>query len=438
MIRIEFEWNDAPDEGDRLESRTMARLMLSIGDQVLTRVLDRSTRSQREGIVIPLHPLAQWLVTQWWSLFYEPWPFLPNIPGPGRSADPAVRAWLHRHCLRTAVPGFASPYVCIFSQGRDVALVGRSDAGDRYQATPVKFLHDIDVSLDRDELRGALTRVVEAVLTRLEGMDEPRVAALRADWLAICSASAPEAEFCRAAGRLGLDPLDVPSWPPNVASWFERTPDGELDGALAMDLLETPDPPTIKPAQHAMFERMVQQFGIQSAMPACGPQFDHAAFHDGYRFAEWIRRALAVADDDSLGDLRDASKVACDRAFVLESASIPEGGSLALTGWRAHSVPVIAARPTGSLQTRRFLWARALYLALRGSARGPRLVTDSRTWDQRASRAFGAELLAPRVGVVAQFEAAAQRFGRDEALSQVAEHYNVSAMVIRHQLDNAA
>jgi len=70
--------------------------------------------------------------------------------------------------------------------------------------------------------------------------------------------------------------------------------------------------------------------------------------------------------------------------------------------------------------------------------RGAGSVQRYGTLNRRVHLNRSAELLAPRVGVVAQFEAAAQRFGRDEALLQVAEHYNVSPMVIRHQLDNAA
>jgi hypothetical protein len=89
------------------------------------------------------------------------------------------------------------------------------------------------------------------------------------------------------------------------------------------------------------------------------------------------------------------------------------------------------------LTTIRFLACRGLYMALRGATRGPRLVTDARTWVQRASRAFAAELLAPRTSALERYAEAERRVGCDEAEVQVARHYDVSPKVIRHQIENA-
>lgn len=437
MIRFEFEWLDVPHEGDALECRTMARLTWKAGDHVLTRVHDRTTRSERDGIYVPLFPLADWLVTSWWSLLYEPWPFFSDIPAPGATAPQPIREWLQRHCVRAAIPGFAGPFTCLFSQGRQISLISRSDPGERYASTPVKFLGESEAALDRDELRGAFTEIVEAVLARVELSADDRVESLRADWQTICNATPAELEFCRAAGRLGLDPLAVETWPPEVAGWFESVAEGQLDSALVTDLLEATDAPRDKPSLHRSLAQIVQRLQLDASMPARGPRFDSpAAFAEGFNLADWIRSALKVAVDAPLADLEAASEAVCERPLTEHTAPIPEGGVLAIAGWGAHA-PTIATREGGSPQARRFLRARALYLAARGAARGPRLVTDARTWDQRASRSFGAELLAPRAGVVALFESAARRFGRDEAELHVAAHYDVNPTVIRRQLDNA-
>lgn len=437
-MRIDFEWLDAPEEGDPLEFSTMARLTCSVGEDVVTRVHDRATRSERDGIHVPLYPLADWLVTHWWSLLYEPWPFLENFSEPGMSVKKPIQDWLQRHCLRAAIPGYASPYTCIYSQGNQASVVSRPDLGNQYTATPVRFLQGSEAAVDRDALRGILSDVVEAVLARVEGVADARVESLRTDWQTICSAPAQEAEFCRAAGRLGLDPLDVDAWPPSVASWFEQVPDGALDSAFVIDLLEAPDLALAKPSQHAAFDQIVRRFNLRTTMNVRGPRFDDApAFVEGYSLASWIRQQLNIADEDRCDDLQTASEVTCGRPFIQESADIPEGRVLAVTGWNAEPHPVVVTRSTGAPHARRFLRARALFLALRGAARGPRLVTEARTRDQRASRAFGAELLAPRAGVITRYEAAVRRFGRDEAELDVASHYNVSPMVIRHQLVNA-
>lgn len=437
MMKIEFEWLDAPEEGDLLEARTMARLAWSVGAHVITRVYDRVTRSERHGIRVPLYPLAQWLVANWWAILYEPWPFESSVPEPGGAVPANVREWLFRHCVRTATPGFAGPFTCIHSQGRKVEVVSRADPEGRYLATPVEFVGASEATGEREAVRGALAQIIEAVLVRLEGLLEPRVDALRADWRAICGANAHEAAFCRAAGRLGLDPFDIAGWPPEVRTWFEQADDGALDSDFMADLLEAPDPSPRKPAQHVALARVVQRYGLGGAGQLFGHQSDApTAFQEGYDGATWIRSQLTLGDDRRLDDLGGASEVACGRSIVHEQAPLPEGRVLAVAGWRSQADPVVVTRSLGAAPARRFLEARALHLSLRGAAHGPRLVTDARTWDQRASRAFGAELLAPRAGVAALFDDAVRRFGREEAELHVAAHFNVHPTVVRHQLSN--
>jgi Zn-dependent peptidase ImmA (M78 family) len=63
------------------------------------------------------------------------------------------------------------------------------------------------------------------------------------------------------------------------------------------------------------------------------------------------------------------------------------------------------------------------------------LVTAAYTDRQKVERAFAAELLAPAQGV-------AERLGNDgvavtsEDIEAVAQHFDVSAMVIQHQVEN--
>jgi Zn-dependent peptidase ImmA (M78 family) len=83
----------------------------------------------------------------------------------------------------------------------------------------------------------------------------------------------------------------------------------------------------------------------------------------------------------------------------------------------------------------RFLFARALHhwLFVDSTAHGPRLLTRGSDWQQAASRAFAAELLAPA-------EALQQRLERGQgdwdADVKLAEEFDVSPRVIVHQRDN--
>ena len=438
--QFDFEWIGTHDSGDPLESRTWARLAWRLGQSTPTRAFDRRARSVRENIYVPLYPLGSWIVAHWWSLLYEPWPMDGPIPGPEADVGEDVQAWLQRHCLRVANRGFASPYACIFSRGRDIAAIGRPDPRGRYTQLPVEFTEDFEGSMDRETARMELASLVEGVLCKLDGSNDERVAALHADWQAICAASPDEAEFCRAAGRLGLDPYDLDDWPDGVREWFERSPPGRLDSGLNIDLLESPDPASVKASQCDALGRITRALALAESSHAFGPVTrDDSAFSSGYSLAQWVRARMGVTPSEPIKDLREATEAACGRALEVDQAhALPDGHLLSVVGWRAGSVPIVATGRTraGRESALRFLWSRGLYMALRETASGPRLVTDAKTWDQRASRAFAAELLAPREHVREQYSEVETRAGRDEADASLAELYNVSPMVIRHQVEN--
>lgn len=449
MIQINVEWDKVPDEGDLLECLSWARLEWTAGRYNFTRVYDRETRSERRAIYVPQYAIANWIVANWWSLLYEPWPFDEVLPNPASETRPEVLEWLHRHCLRAANPGHAGPFACIFSQGRDrIAIVSRRDASEAYPQMRIEFLEEAEHTDSREALQDALSEYVGRVLGRVEGFADDRVVALSEEWQALRGLSSEEEVFCRAAGRLGLDPFDVESWPPGIAEWFESASPEELDSALVVDLMEAPDAERSMMAQHQALRGVVRECGIGTvAATTAAPgdvQTKHASAHlEGYALAGRIRGELRLADDQRLKNVNEASEVACQRALLVhETARISEGRVQAVVGWRPTLSPVLAVRSTSRLEAARFLCARGVYLAQRAKSLGPRLVTDGKSWDQRASRAFGAELLAPRAGVRRLFEEQVRQAGRDEVGSYeaegvVAQHYGVSPMIIRHQLENS-
>ena len=82
----------------------------------------------------------------------------------------------------------------------------------------------------------------------------------------------------------------------------------------------------------------------------------------------------------------------------------------------------------------RFRLARSIFLRhFTDSGRTHRrLATEAHTWEQRASRAFAAEFLAPAAGL-------ARHLGGRASPSEIdglADLYGVSSWAIRHQIDN--
>ena len=83
-VRFRFDWVDAPPSPDRLSRHTMAALSIEADGAIVTAVLDRSSRSLRDHVIVPLAPVAEWLVGNWWHLFHEvenrhrPWSSPPS------------------------------------------------------------------------------------------------------------------------------------------------------------------------------------------------------------------------------------------------------------------------------------------------------------------------------------------------------------------------
>ena len=98
-------------------------------------------------------------------------------------------------------------------------------------------------------------------------------------------------------------------------------------------------------------------------------------------------------------------------------------------------VPVLAAHRPADRSSERFLLARSLFLQANSRPAERRLVTASHTWDQRASRAFAAELLAPA-------SALRDRIRGDTVsarqVAQYADEFGVDTLLIEGQLENHA
>jgi hypothetical protein len=434
-MQFDIEWIGIPDSGDPIESRTWARLVCRVGRTTITRAYDRLAGSIGEGIYVPLYPLAAWIVTHWWTLLYEPWPFGQPLPRPDAVIGEDMLEWVQRHCLRVANPGYAGPFACIFSQGRAVTISCRRDPTGGYRGIQVEFTESADVAVTHEDVRDGLSKFVTSVLRKLEDFPDERVDELRDGWSAICNMRADEQEFCRAAGRLGLHPYDVDAWPDGVSAWLEQAPPGQLDSALMTDLLETPDPAPTKLGQSAAIFRLVTELALDPAVKTPSTASRGAAHADGYALASDIRSKLSLSADDRIADIREVSLPVVGRAMDFREAALPEGRVLAVAGMNANAL--VVARRSEVLTSARFLACRGLYMALEEVGLGPRLVTDARTWTQRASRAFAAELLAPRATVTQRYAEAERRVGRDEAELVVAKHFDVSPRVVRHQLMNA-
>src|SRR3954454_10671405 len=109
-VTFQYEWIDpAGAKGAELRA-TWARLEIDIDGHIVTRAIDGVSRGVRDSLYLPLYPLAEWLVTNWWFLLYE---VEPRRLGTGNG-------YYGRHSLRSAGEGFALPSILFSATGATV------------------------------------------------------------------------------------------------------------------------------------------------------------------------------------------------------------------------------------------------------------------------------------------------------------------------------
>lgn len=159
-------------------------------------MIDQRVRSWRDYVVLPIYPLAEWLVSHWWARRLEP----------ERSGAPDPVPFLQRHFLVHAREGFALPALSILPSGEWVQLRWQAEELPHQQ---ISFPYSGKAWITAPEAQDALGGFITSVVERLDqqGIRETR---LQDDWQAILNADTEEEAFCRCAGSLGLDPYSLP------------------------------------------------------------------------------------------------------------------------------------------------------------------------------------------------------------------------------------
>ena len=221
-VRFRFGWVDAGPSPDILAQSTMATLSVEAGGATVTSVLDRGNRIYSNEVVVPLFGVAEWLVTNWWHIWYE-------IEDTGEQRPD----FASRHNLAFAAEGFVLPSLTM------TAVSGRMQlrwVSYKPLHARIEFVDDGSERVARDELETELRNLIDAVIERLHGRPDTATAAdnLARDWHAVNDLDAEEIEFSRAAALLGVDPFHVqdPVADAIVAFW-ERAAPSLRDDALA-------------------------------------------------------------------------------------------------------------------------------------------------------------------------------------------------------------
>jgi hypothetical protein len=411
-FQIRFEWEDSPRARPPELDATWARLEIVAGKDVLTKVEVARTQSIRTGIYVPLYPIAEWMVANWWFLWNE-W----------RTA-----ASSDRHRLLSAREGFALPDVTFLPSESGVEVRWRPFS---VPGAGTMFLSGGARSVPKLEVESEFRRLVEGVLDRLRvrGSNDSY---LFEDWRAIQDAERdPEVrEFCERSARLGLDPFHLDE---SVASEIERL-GTLLPGPVLDDFCDAIAVPRIRAGAEAIgnFVRSAER-----ARPAAG-HWEHirSSIHSaepdlpwrqGYRQARALRSYLGLTGPIE-SDVRDYLHSVFGSLEIVEfdaPARIDAISSASMT-----NAPVFGLRVQRPEQ-QRFSLCRAVGDSL--SSQEASLVTRSKTEHQQRNRAFAAEFLAPAESIRGKISA--ERLGNED-VEEIAREFQVSDFVVRHQIEN--
>ena len=437
MIRFRMEWQDAPGVRDTIWARTWCRLAIEADRRLVTEAIDGTSKSVRDGVYGSALPLCQWIVENWWFLLNESYRFPARYASSDLARTPRDREWVQRHSLLAAREGNALPDLTLHRDEHKVVVRWMPDRTP--PAHPfLRFTGEGEAHLNVAEAERGLLEAVQAVMDRLDGMDEPEVNDLRADWEAIAGATERERRLCEWSARLGVDPND----PNELTDDLEDTllePVTKFDAPLRNDFLDASSPQTLQGDMRWL--RRAEALAADAG-EACSPadrediscDIDKDAAHKrGYACAAALRRHLSPANghepitglDEVLARLGWAQ---CpSRTTELERESLLE---TALT--RSDEGAAVAIIGDAGQARNRFRLARSAFLHHFTGNGIRRLVTEAHTWEQRASRAFAAEFLSPAAGLSEQLGGRASPMVIDE----LADHYQVSSQTIRHQIAN--
>jgi hypothetical protein len=413
-FQFQYTWKDFGSSDSPEIDATFADLKLVVDEQVVTRVLDKRARTTRDAISVPLYPLAEWLVANWWTLFNEP-------HTPGRFSSNEAES---RHSLYWAQEGFPLPKLSIYSEGNAINLLWAAYRGECHS---LEFISSGEARVAMDEFRNAATQLINAVLDRLESLHIASPTLLN-NWQAIERADAEESAFCRAAALLGLDPYAI----------SDRTCD------TIMEIWEQL-PESIRPDMFsaANIERLRDVADwIRDGVAAVGsvewknsrftgmlalPRMDSTStpWQEGYILARHARKELNI-HDNALPDLeRFVSPV---RVFVPPA---PLSSIEGVTALEAQAIRCYTAKTRR--ESYRFLIARSLVHLLFGAESPITLLTAAMSQRQQRERAFAAEFLIPS-------DAIRSRVTSDEVtqeeISDLAADFSVSAFVVDYQIKN--
>ena len=422
-ITFETEWVAGEEvKGPELAS-TWASLLIRVDDSVVTRVLDRRAQTVRDHVYVPLYPLAESLVTNWWFLLHE-------VGNPAKDDD----AFMRRHALVSIRDGYAFPRLQVASSGGRTLLAWESDSP---RWAELDYQGENRIWVDRSEFRESCTELVNRVVRRLQACGIERTL-LQEEWTAIQAADRDESQFCKTAAGLGWDPYALDDPQRDAVLRLEDV----LDAAIIEEAVPVLDVGHLSAQATAIAKALEPASGtrlpLQHVRDACAQPMTGTGgspWEAGYALARNVRESLGL-DGQPVPTTPALAEALREDPAALVAATAPRdlGAANLLNGVVStdeNGLPSFALR-RGRDSNRRFHFCRGLAEVL-SSPGSPALLTQARSDRQQRNRAFAAEFLAPAAALRTRVP---RPVLGDEDVDDLAAEFGVSHWLIAHQLQN--
>jgi hypothetical protein len=365
------------------EERAFVRLSISIDGTQISRNVSKRGGGESSAINTSLLPLSEFLAANWWPLLYEP--VRPTISD----------AFRVRHRLDSGMRGYAFPALALWSGGESTIFADWSSFDNPFSTLSFLAPHPEEpAQIRRDTVEIALLDLIEAVLERTGSSASDLFLAWERVRQSI--ANPDELAYCRAAGRLGLDPYDPDA--PDLSVWAAGVPEtlfADVSEIVEVnDLQKTSEWLRESDARLKLFPEInFNYFGNPAA-----DDLNNPAWMAGHASAELLHAQATVSIEEPRRAIDEILGSAISREGTIGEGG-PDGVSALVQRLTTSAKIGTVAR---SARQRRFRACAATYIAWTAMDGDERAATDASTRRQQASRAFAAEMLAPQQALLAR------------------------------------
>jgi hypothetical protein len=415
---FELAWLGVTDDDPRSRA-TFASFTITAGrDRIpVTEVDDGLAQTVRADIRVPMYPLAQWLIVNWWRLRWEP--FTESSP-----------AWLRTHSMGSVSTDVPWPSLSFASDGAFVQLEARAEPIRDVAA--VRYLRDVDVKVPADHFEHAVDHLLTQIDARVTSC-VPGDADL-SELIAELSHERTDPALtraCKLQALAGFDPGTVPApWLRDadaLADISGRTTGHEVVAAIpalrrglsgARDAVET-------------MKRSNVEIQLEAGNASVNGATTEIPWQRGRRLAAQFRQ------DHRIGDGPLPTHVLEQLLGVRLPLPVSTNIDRALTGGyrNGHTsgrTRVLVSTPR--LDNQRFYLGRLIGAALAATADDHVLpVTNADTAFQKFERSFAQELLCPWQALNAYTD---EHGTDDDGIAAAAEHFAVSEHLVLSTLIN--